>query len=381
MTSTVINSNHLATLIKEKFPKILIVVGGPHITALPSISLKEFPCFDIAVIGEGEETMLEICQHRKNNIKFKGIKGIAHRRKNKIIIEKTRPLISNLDILPFPARQLVDMKLYKGFTIMTTRGCPYNCIFCAGHLNYHNRIRFRSSQNVIKEIKECIKKYNAKHFMIMDDTFTLNKKLVYEICDGLKRLNVSWFCNTRVNTINKELLNKIAESGCTRISFGVESGSSRILKLIKKGITVEQVKEAFRLAHKSRIKFVDATYIVGSHPTETMEDIKMTINLINETKPDRISVSIIVPFPGTELYEIMRKEGYLRSRNWNSFVIFGKTPTWRTKNFSSNGLVKIQKMILRRFYLNPHFIYIHIKNIRNFKQFLASVIFSKKIIK
>lgn len=381
-TPTILNAGKLADIAKSTLQGVTIIVGGPHATAIPERTLEEFPSFDAVCVGEGEETFLEICERVRDRRFLNGTKGIAHRLRGKVKVEGRRPLIKDLDRLPFPARDLVDFNRYKmahvsrGLSrtfmdimeIMTSRGCPNQCIFCAGHLNYGFQVRFRSVDNIIEEVKECIKKYGTKHITINDDTFTIHPQLK-EICAKFKELNLTWDCLTRVNIVNKELLQMMVDSGCIRISFGVESGSPRILKLIKKNITVDQVRRAVKWAHEARVKLIDTSFIIGSHPSEDVEDIKMTVDLIKEIKPHFWSLTVLVPFPGTEVNAIMKKKGYLGKENWEEFVMFGKTPTWRTEFFTGEQLEAVQKQAIRETYMRPSYMFQMLSRIRSWNEF------------
>lgn len=401
MTPTILNAHHLAGIVKQISPETVVIVGGAHPTAIPVKTLEEFPNFDIVVIGEGEITMLELVQRIKKKVSISGIDGIAYRTKQGIKLEKPRSLISNLDSLPFPRRDLIDPSLYikshckrgisrrflKVSELIVSRGCPYHCIFCATHLSYRTTVRFRSADNVLEEIDECIEKYGTNHFSILDDTFTLNKDLVHQLCEGFRKRGVTWDCDTRVNHVSKNMLQEMANSNCVKVSFGVESGSPKILKLIKKGITIKQVKDAFKWARGAGIKYVEGTFMIGSHPDETREDLKMTMSLIKEINPDIIMIAIGTPYPGTELYEIMKAKDYFIERdNWKSYAFFGEKPSWRTKYFSPEELVNLQKKLLREFYLRPSYMIQRISKIKQLDEFkywfkMGVDFFTKIIIK
>ncbi len=381
-TPAIINANKLAEIARRALPGIFIIVGGPHTTAIPERTLEEFPAFDAVCIGEGEDTFLEVCERIRANRFLNGTKGLAHRTRDGIKVEERRSLIQDLDKLPFPARDLVDFNRYKiahvsrGLSrtfmnimeIMTSRGCPNSCIFCAGHLNYGHSLRFRSKENILAEVKECIKKYGTEHITINDDTFTLHPQLE-GICASFKELKLTWDCLTRVNVVTKEMLQMMVDSGCIRICFGVESGSPRVLKLIKKNITVDQVRRAFSWAHEAGVKLIDGAFMIGSHPNEDKEDIQMTVDLINEIKPHFWSLTVLVPFPGTEVYRMMKKKGYLKDESWEDFVMFGKTPTWRTDYFTGEELVRIQKWAMRKTYLRLGYMFTMLSKISSWDEF------------
>lgn len=377
-TPTLKSADNIAKMVKKILPDTMTVLGGVHPTALPAETLNEFSSFDIIVHGEGEETLLEICK-KYNTSEIYNINGIAYRVNGDIRVNPPRPLIKNLDELPFPARDLINLDRYKGqiakghtrdsyrlTEIITSRGCPKHCIFCATHIINRGGVRFRSAENVLNEIEECISNYKVNAFVFLDDTFVLPNKRFFTILDGIKKFKVKWGATAVANTISKDLLLQMKEAGCAGLLIGVESGSQRILDLIKKGITVDQVKKAFAIAKEAGIG-TEADFIIGSHPSETIEDVEKTISLIKEIDPDILSVTILTPYPGTESFRLLEEKNYIFEKNWEKFYIFGEKPCWRTDNFSPEELVKLQKKILRSFYLSPRKIYKNLKNINDIK--------------
>lgn len=383
-TPTVINGSKIASLVKKYLPDVVTVVGGTHISALPLETMNEFKDFDIGVIGEGEETMLELADKLSKREKLESIQGIIYRRDGSLQKTEKRSPIKNLDALPFPVRQpLLDVSAYKGQShrgfsrsflkiseIMTSRGCPNRCIFCASDVVMDRGVRFRSADSVKREINQCVKEYGFNHFTISDDTFLLKEDRLYDICDEFNRLKVTWNCNARVWPLSRDMLTRMAKSGCTGITFGVESGSPRILELIGKNITLGQVEDAFRWSRDAGIKLVEADVIIGSHPSETKEDIRMTERLLEKILPDIAMVSIIVPYPGTQVYRLMKERGLIFEDNkWDSFVLFGKEPSWRIDNFSPKELVALQKKMLFDFYFRLPYILKIIRKIKSRKEF------------
>ena len=383
-TPTVVNGHRIAALIKKYSPDVCTIVGGPHVSAMPEATLGEFRAFDMGVVGEGEETMLELAIRIRDGKCIDDTQGIVFRKGNSIIKTAKRAIISDLDMLPFPARDLLNTELYKGQShrgfsrsflriteIMTSRGCPNHCIFCASDVVMGSGVRFRSAGSVREEIAECVEKYGFNHFAISDDTFTLREDRLREICEEFARRKLTWNCNARVWPMSREVLDMMVKSGCAGITFGVESGSPRMLKLIKKNVTVEQIEAAFALSKEVGIKLVEADIIIGSHPSETEEDIELTKRLIRRISPDIIMASIVVPYPGTELYEIMKRMDLIsQDRKWDSFVLFGKEPFWRTEHFDSRKLVALQKKILLSFYFRPAYIARTLGKIRSVKELM-----------
>ncbi|HUT52792.1 MAG TPA: radical SAM protein [bacterium] len=355
--------------IKEAVPGVFTAVGGPHGTAIPVRTLAEFPSLNAVVVGEGEETWVELAGRLERELTPRGIFGLAWRDGPEIRIEYRRPLIRDLDSIPFPARDLLDLSRYKGASspgldatlhrsteIFTTRGCPERCIFCAAKVTFTRVVRFRGAQNVLSEVDECMEKWDYRHFTIEDDTFTYRPARLEEICKGLKERGVTWDCDTRVNVVTKEMLRMMADAGCQKVAFGVESGSPPILEKLEKGITVDQVKKAFKWAHEAGL-ITTAFFIIGGHPGETRDDLEMSVSLMKEIDPDLMAVAIAVPFPGTELEVIMRNKNLILSEQWEKYTHIHSVPCWRTEHFSSDDLVKLQNQVFRRFFLRPHFIW------------------------
>src|SRR3989338_4224771 len=253
MTPSIKTAYKLATLIKAHSPHIVVVAGGPHVDALPVESMGEFPNFDVVVYGEAEETFVDLCERVERKEPLDGCLGIVHRKDGKIVKEPARPLIKDLDKLPYAARDIVDFNNYKKAHVerglsrrfmnimefMATRGCPAKCIFCASGANKPPTVRWRSIKHLLGEIDECVEKYGTNYVNFVDDTFTLKKNFVYEFCDAMKERGLEWGCLTRVDCVAKEMLQRMVDSGCIRVSFGVETGSSRIMAMNGKAVTID----------------------------------------------------------------------------------------------------------------------------------------------
>lgn len=381
-TSTVNNAAHIAGLIKGHNPEIVTIVGGTHPSALPERTMREFPEFDLLVFGEGEKTLLETVEAVGNPRLLSEVKGLCYRKDGNVVMNEPRELIRNIDEIPFPARDLIPRHLYKSSShrnvlsqpaqvdaLITARGCMGKCTFCASKTVFHGRVRYRGIENVLKEINECKERWGTEHIWIMDETFTTSMKRLSPICNELKRLEIPWNCSGRVDLVNEEKIKLMAESGCRLIQFGVESGSQRILDLMKKEITVDQIKAAFKWSDKYGIT-ADAPVILGADPSETMADIKLTEKLIREIKPLTFAVSILMPFPGTEIRKKMLEKGYIRDEKWEDYLFFGQTPpNFRTDNFTYQELKKIQRRMLMKFYFWPGYLWNKLRSIKNPREF------------
>ncbi len=382
-TPTVNNAHKIAKTLKEEFPDIPIVLGGPHASVFPEETLREFPYFDIAVIGEGEETLKEVCERIKKNQSFERVKGIAYRKNNEIVRGQDREVINDLDSIPFPARYFFDNKLYRGHHVsrafsrrflniaelITSRGCPYSCIFCG---RPDRKVCLRSVPNILAEVEECVNKYHIDHFSILDDIFSLKEDRVIEFCQGIKKIkDISWDCYCRVDSVSEGLLKQMVNAGCQKISFGIESGSQRILDLIKKGITLEQVKKVFRWAHRAGLKYVEASFMIGSHPDETRGEIDLTCKLIKEIKPDILMLTVAIPYPGSPLFKIMLERDYLKKEfRWEEFTFSSNNLHWRTKYFDPVQLISMRNSILNKFYLRFGYIIKKLINIKRINEFM-----------
>jgi len=322
MTGTYGAAMNVAKLVKKHDPNIPVVVGGPHPSILPQETLREC-CIDVVVRGEGEHTMLEVVNCFEEEGQLRKVRGISYKERSKIYYNPPRPLIRDLDSLPFPAIDLIyekekyDPKSF-GF-IFTSRGCPYNCIFCSSSKIWGRRVRFRSAENVVAEIKEVKRSFKTVFFRFNDDSFTVNKNRVFRICDLLmkEKLDIKWICDTRVDLLSRNLLKKMKDAGCIQVNLGIESGNPKILKLIKKGITLEQARHAINITKDVGVS--SHAYFMMGFPGETYEQILDTINFMKKAKPTTSCLSIVTPYPGTELYDIAKKQGLLPRENWASF--------------------------------------------------------------
>jgi len=379
VTPTIRNGAKLCELTKDFDSRIMTVVGGPHANSLPQETLEEFHAFDCLVYGEGEVTLGELCQGVAGKKGLSDISGLVWRRDNAIFKNPPRRLVADLDALPFPARDLIDYRMQPGHStrgfsnkilsteLFTSRGCPFGCSFCAIQTTFGTTVRFRNPSFIREEVDQIVRKHHFNHIVIADDTFTLQKDRAFEICDILGYSGISsWNCDTRVNTVSKDLLLAMKRSGCQKVAFGVESGSPRILEAIGKKITGKQVREAVFLAKEAGIRHIEGNFIIGSDPSETYEDIEMTRTLIRSLPWTFISVSIIVPYPGTPVYRAMKEQGLIQPDvNWEDYVMFGVRPKWRTTHFSSQDLIRLQRKLTREFYLNPAYLMKQLLTIRS----------------
>lgn len=339
--------------IKNKHPKIVIIVGGAHVSAMPEETLKKCPEIDYIVKGEGEISVVKIVRE--------------------LPIEKIieSPMIDDLDNNVLPARHLVDYKYYnyaipgKGLIRMdvveSTRGCPFQCTFC---FNRSKSPRYRSPKSVVDEIEDSHNKYNTNFFMFLDDTLTIKKEHVMSICDEIiiRGLNkkIVFYANTRPNTIDKETLEKMRNAGLTEISTGVESGNPIILKNIKKGVTLEQYKKVYEWMKELGLQ-TRASFIVG-FPFETHDTVKDTIEFAKKIDLMRASCNILTPYPGTLIYkQALIGDGiHLLTQDWKEFKRWG-TSVIETNELTKEDLEYYQKRFLTEFYTQKKVLLYHLK--------------------
>jgi len=317
---------------KKVSPISKIIIGGAHAT-VDSDKLLNNKNIDFVVVGEGEKAIVKIIN---GEIKSKLVNG-EH--------------IENLDELPFPKRDLMNyskyIKMYHSMELIISRGCPYNCMFCQPTQRrlFGDKVKVRSSENVIKEIQEIIKAYGKDFiFYFLDDTFTWDIKWLERFCRLVKPLNIYWKCSTRVDVIDEKKLKMMKDSGCVFINYGVESGSQRILNFMRKGITVEQIKEAFRITHK--VGLLCLAFIIIGTPTETKEDLEMTVNIIKEIQPDGVQVSIMTPLIGTDLEKYCLEHGILNIKNLSEYHYCANEYPIKLDNLTKEDLKFYREKIL-----------------------------------
>jgi len=379
------DSFRTAEIVKKVCPKSLVVFGGAHCSANPASVLKN-KNVDTVCIGEGEITFLNIVKNYKK--KLKKINGVGYRDKGKIRINPIREYIENLDDIPFPARHLLPMERYLNHPqnsianmrsptteIISSRGCPFNCIFCSIHTVWGRKWRARSAKNVVDEIEMLFKKYGIREFRFFDDNLSWDKKRMIEICDEImkRKLDIRWDTpnGVAISTLNEEVLKKMKQAGYYKAIFGIESGNEESLKRIRKPLSLKYAKKIVNIANKLGI-WTWSTFVIG-FPWETREDIEKTIGFIKNSDLDFITVYIAQPYPGTEMHKLYEKEGLLeKGVDMQSTLVNTK---YDTKYFKAEELRDLQKRVYREFfkskmisYINPITFYTKfLRKIRNFE--------------
>lgn len=358
----------IAELLKKTNPSIKIIVGGPHITAVPKETMEKFPGIDIGVIGEGEETIVELMKALRDNTDLERIAGIIFRKNGRPFITEARERIRDLDKISFPAWDMLPdfpegykSAAYKAKRspcagIVTSRGCPGKCIFCDRSV-FGNVYRRMSAERILEQFVLLRERYGVKDILIYDDAFTTSKDNVSRFCKLLiaKRLDVVWSCVARVDFIDNELLTFMKKSGCWRIDYGIESGSQKILNKMGKNITLKQIETAVKLTKKHGIK-VTGYFILGSF-LETHKTIRETIDFAIKLPLDNMHTCYFTPFPGSKAHETANAYGSF-GNDWDKMSLC-------EISFVPNGLKvgdlrKYSAEIIRKFYMQPRIIFDYI---------------------
>lgn len=329
----------LSKLIKEILPDVKLVAGG-HCANYEYKNILDMN-FDYILFGESEYSFLELCEFLIKSVgNLEDIKGIAYLLENKKIhLTDKRDRIENLDLLPFPDRSLIDLSKYTyPITISTSRGCPGKCIFCSSKSFWGDKIYFRSSEDIYKEINYINKHFKINEFFIVDDAFTANKRRALEFCKLLQLDDQKyvWGCESRADIVDLNLIENLAKSGCKRIQFGMESSNNEILNKIGKNVTIEQIEEAVKLA-TSRDMLVNVSFIIG-HPFDTHKTVEDTINFaiyLQNTYGANVLGSVLTPYPGTDIYHNASKYGIeILSKDYNRYSM--NDPIIKTSYLSQN---------------------------------------------
>ncbi len=341
-------------ILKQKFPKIPVIVFGQGASFITEDYLR---IADYAIYGEPEKPILELITSKK-----KKIDAISY---NKTINKKPN-LTKNLDEIPYPARDLIDNSIYRHALlrpyamVYSSRGCPYQCIFCTSK-GYSPIYRVRSVKNVMGELKELYYKYKVKSFGFMDDTFTIHKKRVIEICKGIlkERLKMKWIALGRVDKVDEEMLYWMKKAGCKIIMYGIESFDQKVLEHMKKNIKVEQIEHAIDITKKMGIE-THGFFIFGS-PLDTEETIRETIKRAKKLKLDYASFNIFVPYPGTTSYKMLEEKNLVNTKDWSKYDQSLNELVFRHPKLKSKEIQKLIKQAYKEFYINPLFIIRRIK--------------------
>lgn len=388
LTASLVDVIKTADLAKNVDNRIHVCVGGPHVFIFPKETLR-FKNVDTVVLGEGERVFLDLAKAFMDGRPLGSVKGIGYKdEKGQVVISMPYGYIETLDDLPFPARELVNIKKYYNIagknkviaTLMSSRGCPGRCTFCC---TIYKKPRFMSPSLVVEEMQLCLD-LGIKEVFFLDDTFTLDIPRVHAICKEItkRRLKIIWGIKARVDYLTKDMLNDIVSSGCKRIHFGIEAGSDEGLKRLKKGITLKQVRDVFKWLKEYNIE-TSTAFIIGC-PGETREGVMEKINLAKELNATFAQFSVLTPYPRTEIYEEGLKKGMWHSDFWQEFALEPRSdfePRLWEELLSKEEMYKLTKLAYKRFYLRPEYIIKSLLKLRGASEFKRKVKEGLKIIK
>ncbi len=370
-TPAIYSAYKVADVAKQVSRDTKVVLGGSHASFMAEDVLRECPSIDFVVRGEGEETVRELLRSIEDP---KKVLGITYRERGVIKSTPNRLLIKSLDDLPVPAYHLLPMDRYRADGIrygvlLTSRGCPFSCIFCCSSRLMGKVWRGHSEERVLHELTLLRDRYGVKEVEFLDDTFTLNKKRAKRICEEIvrNRLDVSWSCSSRADLLDEELANALKNAGCHTVYIGAESGVQETLNFLKKGVSLGQIARAVEVAKRACLNVV-ASFIIGI-PGETREKIRATIEFAKKLKPTFVQFTLLTPFPGTEIYEYAEKRGLLLTKNWLKYTTLD--PVMKIRGLSSRELKRLLREAYLSFYLRPKYF---VKTVARFKAYWAKTL-------
>jgi radical SAM superfamily enzyme YgiQ (UPF0313 family) len=372
--------NRMLNIAKGINPRMITVIGGPHPTAVSGSVFSEFDNLDFAIRCEGEKSLPLLLRAVLNEESFNNIPGLVFKDKDGIAAIPS-DFIKDLDSLGMPAWDLIDPSsypdevqgaFYKSFPvapIVTSRGCPYNCTFCANKIMMGTGLRFRDIEKVINEIEYLTSRHRVKEFHILDDNFTVSKKRVLEFCKRIKekklKIDIAFPNGVRLDSIDDEILRALKEIGTYSITAGIESGSQRILDHMKKKLTLDLIREKISLI--KRLGFNVSSFFIIGYPQETKKDITDTIRFARELPIDIAHFSCFLPLPGTEITKDLLNSGRLKNINYEE-LFYSKAP-FSPEGITQKELKNFQKKAFLLFYLRPRILFGMILRLKSFRHF------------
>ncbi|MAG08707.1 B12-binding domain-containing radical SAM protein [Candidatus Woesearchaeota archaeon] len=353
---------------------IVTVIGGCHVSVLPYEAIKK-EGVDIVIRGEGELTIKEIVDNLSGGKSVKGIKGTVQKEGSKVVYNQDRPPVRDLDSLPFPARELLDYETYrrpfakgkKPVTILTSRGCPYGCIYCNKSV-FGNSFRPRSAENVLDEIEELAKQ-GHDDFHILDDTFSIAKERAKKICQGIidRGLKINWNVSNgmRIDRLDEELANLMKRSSCYCIGFGIESGNQGTHDYIQKNLKIEDIERGFKIAKRTGIDTI--AFVIIGLPNETKEDIENTVKFLKRVMPAAVNFHILIPLPGTKVYNELKSNGYLLESDWSKYS-FHNPPVYRTEHLTREDIIEEYRKAYKKYHFSARYMLSRLWRMRNLSQ-------------
>ncbi len=345
------NAWEVARRVKRISSSIPVVMGGAHAIYEPAWTLQE-GAVDVAIVGEGEDAILELIDAWNGGRGLDDVPGIAHRQGGRCVKTKGREYTTHLDRLPFPVRNDRHMAVYSLYEVVGKRGCPFRCSFCGASAD-HRKVRFRTPENVLEEVTELFARYGKKKLYFNDDVFTINKQWAWDFCELLlqRDLRIEWECQTRVDLVDKDLLATMKRAGCESVVFGIDGGNQSNFDRLKKQITVEQAYVSVRAAKDAGIA-VWCNFIMG-YPWETMRDLQDTIDLARGLDPHFARFFIATPYPGSPLYDMAKQQGIIKTLELSAYSQDSGESILELEHVSGPQLSEMVYRANLLFYLRP----------------------------
>jgi anaerobic magnesium-protoporphyrin IX monomethyl ester cyclase len=377
VTISIGHAARLTSVLKNADNGITVIIGGPHLSAIPFDTMSMFPEFDIGVIGEGDYAIVEVVHAVEERKPLDRIEGLIVRKNGEIFTTQPRKRIKELDKLPMPAWDLLPdlakyysppvhtLKRMPGALLVTSRGCSGSCSFCANSV-FGRVLRTYSAEYTFAMIKDLYNNYGIREIQLRDDNFAADHKRLIRLCEILKRekLDIVWTCTGRVDMVNSSILKMMKETGCWQIWYGIESGSQAVLNAIKKNITIEQIERAVQMTHDAGI--MPCGFFMIGNPTETKESLEDTIDMAVRLPLEGVHFTFMTPLPGTELYNRAKEFGQF-DNNWSKLTCW--LPVFVPTGLTAKDLEYYSKKAFRRFYLRPRIIFAYAKKLRSWRHF------------
>jgi radical SAM superfamily enzyme YgiQ (UPF0313 family) len=368
----------VATAIKEASPDTFVALVGPHVSVFAEEALEESAA-DAVVRGEPEGTVSELVSALDERASLENIPGLSMRGASGIEHHPDRPLIENLDALPFPARDLLPIDRYRSAvwgkkpftTMLTSRGCFYGCSYCPYRIAHGTKWRARSAENVVDEIEECVRQFGVREILFRDPLFTADRDRAIRICEliAARGIRVDWRCETRADLASEEMIRSFARAGCKAINFGVESGSPEVLKGVSRlPISRERIQNIFAACRRVGIDTM-AFFIIGL-PGETEDTVRETVRLAIDLEPDVVQFTAATPYPNTPYYEQLKEQGLL-AEDWSLFT--SRAPVIGTKELDPRRLARLIAEAYRAFYFRPRYVIARMKRLKSPHEIMRAV--------
>lgn len=359
-TTTLLDAYEACRQARCVLPDAFVVMGGIHVTRFPEETLFECQELDAVCVGEGERSFAQLLEElAKPSPELRKVDGLVFREGDDVVANPLRPCIEDLDELPLPARHLLPLEAYasaghphRTASIVSSRGCPFGCRFCAAPFIGGQRWRARSARGILDEIGDIVERFGMSTFEFVDDLFTLDKRRVFDICEGIRErgYEVNWTCSARADTVSPEMLRAMAGAGCRVVYYGIESGSQRILDYIGKRESLDQMRQAVRWTREASMRSW-GFFIIG-FPDETPQEIEATIRFATELDLDYAEFFICSAFPGSPLYEQVASKGLVRKENWSD-ISYGNANI-ENAHMDADELERWLVCAYRQFYTSPN---------------------------